>query len=183
MEGMAAMLASNARAPLTAILLMFELTRDYRIVLPLMACVGLSIWLVDRLQLATAREPVSAIEQIGLNIQSNERTVMLDHLLVQEVMLKKWMTLPAELHLLEAAARFVQAELHSAIVTDSQGIPVGILTLDDLKPCLGNAHIEAQPNHHPNDCNQVYSLCLSRRNGRHSSEPNGWARFAPTSCR
>jgi len=42
MVGMAAVLAASARAPLTAILLLFELTRDYRIVLPLMA-VGLSV--------------------------------------------------------------------------------------------------------------------------------------------
>ncbi|MFM7594194.1 MAG: chloride channel protein, partial [Isosphaeraceae bacterium] len=42
-------LAATARAPLTAILLLFELTRDYRIVLPLMAAVGLSTWLAERL--------------------------------------------------------------------------------------------------------------------------------------
>ncbi len=37
MVGMAAVLAASVRAPLTAILMLFELTRDYRIVLPLMA--------------------------------------------------------------------------------------------------------------------------------------------------
>jgi CBS domain-containing protein len=141
MVGMAAMLASNARAPLTAILLMFELTRDYRIVLPLMACVGLSIWLVDRLQLATASEPVGSLERIGLNIQSSERTLVLERLLVCEVMLKKWMTLPAHLPLLAAATRLVQAELHSAIVTDEQGTAVGILTLDDLNRALATPTI------------------------------------------
>ncbi|MDZ4878564.1 MAG: H(+)/Cl(-) exchange transporter ClcA [Chroococcidiopsis cubana SAG 39.79] len=50
MVGMAAVLAGSAKAPLTAILLLFELTRDYRIVLPLMAAVGLSVWLVERLK-------------------------------------------------------------------------------------------------------------------------------------
>ena len=42
MVGMAAVLAGSARAPLTALLLLFELTRDIRIVLPLMAAAGLS---------------------------------------------------------------------------------------------------------------------------------------------
>ncbi|NJR64585.1 MAG: chloride channel protein [Leptolyngbyaceae cyanobacterium CRU_2_3] len=37
MVGMAAVLAASVRAPLTSILLLFELTHDYRIVLPLMA--------------------------------------------------------------------------------------------------------------------------------------------------
>jgi H+/Cl- antiporter ClcA len=47
MVGMAAVLASSAKAPLTSILLLFEITRDYRIVLPLMTAVGLSVWLVE----------------------------------------------------------------------------------------------------------------------------------------
>ena len=42
MVGMAAVLAASVRAPLTAILMLFELTRDYRIVLPLMAS-GISL--------------------------------------------------------------------------------------------------------------------------------------------
>lgn len=50
MVGMAAVLAGSARAPLTALLLLFELTRDIRIVLPLMAAAGLSAALVERWQ-------------------------------------------------------------------------------------------------------------------------------------
>ena len=50
MVGMAAVLAGSARAPLTALLLLFELTHDIRIVLPLMAAAGLSAALVERWQ-------------------------------------------------------------------------------------------------------------------------------------
>ncbi|QCD95323.1 chloride channel protein [Vigna unguiculata] len=42
--GMAATLASVCSVPLTSVLLLFELTKDYRILLPLMAAVGLAIW-------------------------------------------------------------------------------------------------------------------------------------------
>ncbi|KAL3508297.1 hypothetical protein ACH5RR_027698 [Cinchona calisaya] len=42
--GMAATLASVCSVPLTSILLLFELTKDYRILLPLMGVVGLAIW-------------------------------------------------------------------------------------------------------------------------------------------
>ncbi|KAK3024331.1 hypothetical protein RJ639_043013 [Escallonia herrerae] len=42
--GMAATLASVCSVPLTSVLLLFELTKDYRIVLPLMGAVGLAIW-------------------------------------------------------------------------------------------------------------------------------------------
>eukprot|EP00850_Spirogloea_muscicola_P016272 SM000131S26702 [mRNA] locus=s131:116549:119936:+ [translate_table: standard] len=42
--GMAATLAGVCQVPLTAVLLLFELTRDYRIILPLMGAVGISAW-------------------------------------------------------------------------------------------------------------------------------------------
>ena len=42
--GMAGVLAGICRVPLTAILLLFELTHDYRIIVPLMGTVGVSSW-------------------------------------------------------------------------------------------------------------------------------------------
>lgn len=44
---MAAMLAGVCQVPLTSVLLLFELTRDYRIILPLMGAVGLSSWIAS----------------------------------------------------------------------------------------------------------------------------------------
>ncbi|KAK8488321.1 hypothetical protein V6N13_029823 [Hibiscus sabdariffa] len=45
--GMAATLAGVCQVPLTAVLLLFELTQDYRIVLPLLGAVGLSSWVTS----------------------------------------------------------------------------------------------------------------------------------------
>lgn len=42
--GVGAMLASNCAVPLTSVLLLFELTRDYLIILPTLAAVGISYW-------------------------------------------------------------------------------------------------------------------------------------------
>ncbi|CAI5989289.1 unnamed protein product [Closterium sp. NIES-64] len=53
MVGMAATLAGVCQVPLTSVLLLFELTRDYRIILPLMAAVGISSWLAS----TAARKP------------------------------------------------------------------------------------------------------------------------------
>jgi CBS domain-containing protein len=47
--GMAATLAGVCQVPLTAVLLLFELTQDYRIVLPLLGAVGLSSWISSAL--------------------------------------------------------------------------------------------------------------------------------------
>ncbi|GJN17934.1 hypothetical protein PR202_gb05042 [Eleusine coracana subsp. coracana] len=45
--GMAATLAGVCKVPLTSVLLLFELTQDYRIVLPLLGAVGLSSWITS----------------------------------------------------------------------------------------------------------------------------------------
>nr|GMD19904.1 chloride channel protein CLC-E isoform X2 [Ipomoea batatas] len=45
--GMAATLAGVCQVPLTAVLLLFELTQDYRIVLPLLGAVGMSSWITS----------------------------------------------------------------------------------------------------------------------------------------
>ncbi|GAB2295785.1 hypothetical protein Dimus_029941 [Dionaea muscipula] len=45
--GMAATLAGVCQVPLTSVLLLFELTQDYRIVLPLLGAVGLSCWITS----------------------------------------------------------------------------------------------------------------------------------------
>ncbi|KAL8129457.1 hypothetical protein V2J09_018612 [Rumex salicifolius] len=47
--GMAATLAGVCQVPLTAVLLLFELTQDYRIVLPLLGAVGMSSWITSSL--------------------------------------------------------------------------------------------------------------------------------------
>ena len=49
MVGMAAFFAASAKAPMTAILILFEMTNDYRIMLPLMAAVVAAVYLSHRL--------------------------------------------------------------------------------------------------------------------------------------
>src|SRR5688572_21145572 len=44
---MAATLAGVCKVPLTSVLLLFELTHDYRIVLPLLGAVGVSSWIAS----------------------------------------------------------------------------------------------------------------------------------------
>lgn len=55
--GMAAMLAGVCQVPLTSVLLLFELTRDYRIILPLMGAVGLSSWIASSFTKKSKRLP------------------------------------------------------------------------------------------------------------------------------
>src|SRR4028118_1438919 len=81
MVGMAAVLAGSAKAPLTSILLLFELTRDYRIVLPLMAAVGLSVWLRERLKPTASQAPVLKAT-LDINVKTNPEREILQQILV-----------------------------------------------------------------------------------------------------
>jgi H+/Cl- antiporter ClcA/CBS domain-containing protein len=134
MVGMAAVLASSARAPLTAILLLFELTRDYRIILPLMAAVGLSVWLVDRLSpLATKTAPQLTL---GLNLQPDPLAEILHRLTVAQVMQPTVLSLPSTASVLQAGIALTAAQSRSAIVLDQAQHLMGIVTLQDINRAI-----------------------------------------------
>jgi H+/Cl- antiporter ClcA len=142
MVGMAAVLASSARAPLTAILLMFELTRDYRIVLPLMACVGLSIWAMERLQ--AKPKPADTLDKLALSVQPDENLAILQQLTVREAMEPQYLEIDGNLGILEAGWKLTQGNHHSALVVDDRGEPIGIVTLHDLSRAISAAEANSQ---------------------------------------
>jgi H+/Cl- antiporter ClcA len=134
MVGMAAVLAASARAPLTAILLLFELTRDYRIVLPLMAAVGLSVWLVERMQPSST--PGFNLQQLGLNVEKDQQTEILPQILVAEAMHQSPLMLPAALPVLQAGLAMTRDRCRSALVIDEAEQLVGIVTLEDINRAI-----------------------------------------------
>jgi len=122
MVGMAVLAASTI---LTAILL-FELTRDYRIVLPLMAAVGLCS-LVERIQPnSTSR----GIYQLGLNVQKDQQTEILSNS-GGGGMHQSPLMLPAALPVLQAGSAMTRV-CRSALVIDEAEHLVGIVTLKIL---------------------------------------------------
>jgi H+/Cl- antiporter ClcA/CBS domain-containing protein len=133
MVGMAAMLATTARAPLTAILLMFELTRDYRIMLPLMACVSLSMWLADRLA-AGVQAPAKKLDQLDITAEGN--TPLGDQLTVKAVMSRQWLTVSVDASVMHTAQQLIANHCRSALVTDTLGQPLGIVTIEDVNRAL-----------------------------------------------
>jgi len=140
MVGMAAVLAASTRAPLTAILLLFELTRDYRIILPLMAAVGLSVWLVERFQ-PIARN-AEAFRSMGLNLQPDQSTAIASQLLVTQAMQQDPLKLSGSASLLQAGLALIQRQSHSAIIMDDGDRPIGIVTLQDVQKALSRLEVK-----------------------------------------
>jgi H+/Cl- antiporter ClcA len=134
MVGMAAVLAASVRAPLTAILMLFELTRDYRIVLPLMAAVGLSVWLVERIK--PTFNSNSNLQRIGLSELKDEQAEIVQQILVEDAMQSCPKKLPATLGVLEAAMEMTRDRTRSALIIDEADQLVGIVSLEDINRAL-----------------------------------------------
>ena len=130
MVGMAAVLAGSARAPLTALLLLFELTRDIRIVLPLMAAAGLSAALVERW--LGYQDP----GLLGPDLIEERRRSQLAELPISEALEPRLPPiLPADLPAVKALQRLLENAGHCVLVAEA-GSAVGLVTLADLQSAL-----------------------------------------------
>jgi hypothetical protein len=127
MVGMAAVLAGSARAPLTALLLLFELTRDIRIVLPLMAAAGLSAALVERWQ------GLADPGLLGPDPVEEQRRNQLASFSVAEAMEPEApLVLPGDTLAAEALVQLLEAHAHCLIVEDDDWV-IGLVSLADLQ--------------------------------------------------
>lgn len=134
MVGMAAVLSATVRAPLTGILLLFEMTNDYRIVLPLMLAVGGGTYLSERLQ----RDSVYllGLARKGIRLQRGRDVEVLEGLAVREVMQPVSTTLTETQTLAEAGEVMVRTRHHGLAVLNAAGHLVGVFTLKDLDEAL-----------------------------------------------
>lgn len=72
---MAATLAGVCKVPLTSVLLLFELTHDYRIVLPLLGAVGVSSWIASPQRFSKSiRSKLDSLEEKSTIAQQTDST-------------------------------------------------------------------------------------------------------------
>jgi H+/Cl- antiporter ClcA len=127
MVGMAAVLAGSARAPITSLLLLFELTRDIRIVLPLMAAAGLSAALVERWQ------GFQSADLLGRDGVEEHRRAMLASVSVLDALEPEApLVLPASTPTAAALNLLIDVHGHCLLVAD-EGRMVGLINLADLQ--------------------------------------------------
>ncbi len=130
--GMATMYAATDRAPLTAILIVFEVTgsRNYGLVLPLMLAAALATFVTERFQPNSVQD--AALARRGINIPKSGEVDILDTVPVGTVMNRSPArvrdTTPVGVVRDELAVR----RSHGAPVVDKDGGLVGIITTTDL---------------------------------------------------
>ncbi|MCX7594493.1 MAG: chloride channel protein [Fischerella sp.] len=141
MVGMAAVLAGSVKAPLTAILLLFELTQNYLIVLPLMVAVGISVWGVELFKSSQAIQGLN-LQQMGINLQPQDELEVLQQVPIAVVMNRSYLTLPVSMSLLQAGKTMLRHKCHTALVLDETEQLIGIVTLADIRRAILQAESE-----------------------------------------
>lgn len=130
--GMAAVFAASSHAPITAVLILFELTGDYRIILPLMAATvvaTLVAGLLDRDSIYTAK-----LRARGLTPRSEEGPDNpMRRVLVGEVMTRDFEMVAPDMPLVDLAALFDRTGHHGFPVVDGRGRLLGMVSRRDLE--------------------------------------------------
>lgn len=147
--GMAAMFAVVGRAPLTAILMVFEVTgaRDYQLILPLMLTATLGTFLAERFHADSIYSMM--LRHMGIKVRKTGEVDLLDTVQVGSVMA----TSPAVCSTTDIVSE-VEQKLHK---TRSHGLPVleggrlvGVVTLSDIaRADSGEAIVADTMTHRP----------------------------------
>lgn len=129
--GMGAAFAASAHAPITAILILFELTGDYRIILPLMLTVVVATLLAQQMLGAESIYTLKLTRR-GIRLQHGRDVDVLQSVSVKEVMRHNVDTVETDLTLTELAEVLSRSRHHGLPVLDQQGKLWGIVTITDL---------------------------------------------------
>ncbi|RME42133.1 MAG: CBS domain-containing protein [Chloroflexi bacterium] len=132
--GMAAVFAAGAHAPITAIIILFEMTGDYRIILPLMLSTVIATLLAQRLE--TESIYTMKLSRRGIRLERGRDIDVMQSVQVAEAMTTDLEPVPVDMSLNELAQRFQRDRRHAFPVVDHDNALYGIVSLQDLERVL-----------------------------------------------
>lgn len=133
---MAAVFAGSAQAPVTSIMMLFEMTGDYRIILPLMMASVLSATVASTL----SRETMYTLKLFrrGLDVQRRRQPDRMKAMFVGEALAKEQLTLHADARIEDAWKRFSSGTAWFALVRDDSGVLLGSVARAHILEALNN---------------------------------------------
>lgn len=132
--GMASVVSATTHAPMTAIIILFEMTRNYKVILPVMfsATVALAVaQLLFRDSIYTLK-----LRRRGIHYETRVNTAILRRLNVRMVMQPHCVVVQHDTPLQEVIKKAVEIETADFIVTDHEGRYHGLLISKDLRAAL-----------------------------------------------
>lgn len=137
MVGMAAVFAAAARAPITAVIILFEMTQDYRIILPLMFATVISTILAQHM------EPESIytlkLTRRGLDVRARKNDNLMGGIMVAEAMtpIDEYSSISFNTPGAELASLFQETSHQGCVVLDDRNELYGMVTISDLETIIG----------------------------------------------
>ncbi|UCG62804.1 MAG: chloride channel protein [Candidatus Zixiibacteriota bacterium] len=138
--GMAGMVAATTHAPITALLIIFEMTSDYRIILPLMVTVVFSALVAGRLfkhSIYTAK-----LAKRGIEIKGGKDMNVLKSHQVREIMDSDFETIDASTPLAQIFRTIEHSSESYFIVNDKQGHFKGVISFQDIRSVLSQHSLD-----------------------------------------
>lgn len=132
--GMAAFFAGAAHAPITAVLILFEMTGDYQIILPLMLATVMST-LISRV-ISPQSIYTLKLARKGIHIENGQDIDILQSVTVGEIMTTQMDVVKSDMPLSELALEFDRTHHHGFPVVTAEGSLAGIVTLQDFRKAI-----------------------------------------------
>ncbi len=128
--GMGAVFAGIVRAPMTSVLMIFEMTQDYAVIVPLMIANMVSLFISSRLQ----REPIyeALAVQDGIHLPTAATRQQHGRRQVRKLMQTASLLLPAEITVRDTLERVRASEVRAWLVTDRRGV-IGVINFARLE--------------------------------------------------
>ncbi len=132
--GMGAAFAGIVRAPMTSVLMIFEMTQDYSVIVPLMISNLVSLFIASRLQPQPIYDALAVQDGIHLPTHASRRHTRPR---VMDIMRRPIETLPPEITVHQAINRIQGSKFQSWIVTEEDSRVLGVVNLTSLQRNLG----------------------------------------------
>lgn len=129
--GMSAVFAAASHAPITAVMVIFEMSGDYGLILPLMLATVISTLVSERLR----RESIYTLKlkRRGIVLEAGRIVDVMRGVLVSEAMDREVATVAAAEPIGRLLQRFREAGRRGLPVVDADGLLAGIVTVQDLE--------------------------------------------------
>lgn len=138
--GMGAVVSGTTHGPLSAILILFEMTGDYKIILPLMiACI---VGCLASGQILKDSIYTLKLARRGVNIKAGKEVSVLRSIFVKDVMNPEVETIPENITLGKLAEKISRSKHNSFPVVNKDGHLTGVLTFFDYHDVVFDEHLK-----------------------------------------
>lgn len=138
--GMGAVVAGTMHAPLTAMLILFEVTNSYQIILPIMICAITATFVAKSL----LRESIYslALERLGIRVGYGVNLNVIQNLQVKDVMEKKFPTVHEHIPLKKVVNMIERGRDMVFPVVTKEGQFLGIVSFQEVREVLTEPHAQ-----------------------------------------